>query len=244
MFILSMTSWIKRINNTNLPILLNHYCNLESPIPFKVVLVLSTDELANTNINKDIFIKNDKFEIIWTKENTKAYKKYFPTKMKYPNDIIITVDDDEIPKQDFFYKIYEIYKIDNKRIIYGYDLKPFYKPRFRKGSIEYVRYAIGVYPPNTLYDLDESIGIKYFKEMDDEYMSMLGVLAGSDYFDISCRDLLQPQAFAQNIGMGLLYSSQIQENSIKLCRDSFFRDFPYLKNIYDENRKKDHVCLK
>ena len=31
---------------------------------------------------------SDNFEILWTKENTKAYKKYFPTRRKYLNENI------------------------------------------------------------------------------------------------------------------------------------------------------------
>lgn len=100
--ILSLTTWTGRINDPMLPLVL--YRLVEQQVTkhrYKVVLVLSTDEFGTDfklpeGIQKFIDRTPDKFEVLWTKENTRALKKLDPTMKKYPNNYIATMDDDEL----------------------------------------------------------------------------------------------------------------------------------------------------
>ena len=86
--IVSLTSWSKRINN--LPTVLNTI--LEQTVkPDYIVLNLAYGEVLPDNVAEYLRIHN--VEIIRVAD-TKVYKKLIPTLKKYPNDIVITIDDD------------------------------------------------------------------------------------------------------------------------------------------------------
>lgn len=91
--IISITSHKRRINTVAKTIFsLLTYCK-----DFHIVLVLSTDEFIkkDDDLPEDlrIILKNDLIELLWVKENTKAFKKVLPTMEKYPDIPIITADD-------------------------------------------------------------------------------------------------------------------------------------------------------
>ena len=92
--IVSFTSWEKRIKNCAHTVDLMKEQTLK---PDKIILNLSSDEFKNKekDLPQDLIEKQDDiFEINWVKENTKVYKKIIPTMEKYPNDIIVSIDDD------------------------------------------------------------------------------------------------------------------------------------------------------
>lgn len=92
--IVSFTSWKKRI----------HLCSnivdtmlMQTLQPDKIILNLSTDEFVNKekDLPEELVKKqSDIFEINWVKENTKVYKKVLPIFDRFPNDAIISIDDD------------------------------------------------------------------------------------------------------------------------------------------------------
>lgn len=105
--IVSMTSWKKRIENVEIVVasILNNTIQ-----PYKIICNLSIDEfpLKEKELPSGLLDleSNGVFEINWVKENTKAFKKFIPLFKKYPNDVIITIDDDFIYPSDmieFFY---------------------------------------------------------------------------------------------------------------------------------------------
>lgn len=92
--IITFTSWRKRINYVykTLETLINQ------TIKCHVVLVLSSDEFPQKEkeLPESLLMMLDYFEILWVKENTKAFKKVYPTIVKYQNlDVpILSADDD------------------------------------------------------------------------------------------------------------------------------------------------------
>lgn len=106
--IVSMTSWKKRIGNVDKVVrtILDN-----SLVPDKIVCNLSTDEfpLREMELPKSLLELRDNtvFEINWVKENTKAFKKFIPILKKYPNDVIITIDDDFLYPNDFIETFYK-----------------------------------------------------------------------------------------------------------------------------------------
>ena len=92
--IVSLTSYPERINTVNKTIktLLN-----QSLLPKKVVLVLGEDKFPNkeNDLPENLkFLFSDKFQILWTPKDLCSYTKLIPALKKYPNEIIVTADDD------------------------------------------------------------------------------------------------------------------------------------------------------
>lgn len=109
--IVSFTTWEKRISN--IPYIFSLLMK-QTKIPDKIILNISKEEFNNKKeLLKDVLRlekQNSIFFINWVEgENTKVWKKFIPIVEKYPNDLIITIDDDiEYPK-DFIEILYNSY---------------------------------------------------------------------------------------------------------------------------------------
>ena len=86
--IVSLTTWSKRIGN--LPVVLDTIFN-QSMQPDLIVLNLAFNEIIPNDIQ--LYINAHNIEINRVPD-TKVYKKIIPTLKKYPNDCIISIDDD------------------------------------------------------------------------------------------------------------------------------------------------------
>ena len=100
--VVSMTSWRKRIENV--PLVVESI--LQNTLkPDTIVLNLSEEEFPEKEQSLPKSVKNlvDKgiIELIWTHGNLKAFKKIIPTMKKYPDDMILAVDDDFYYPDDF-----------------------------------------------------------------------------------------------------------------------------------------------
>lgn len=109
--IVSLTSWKNRINNV--PIVINSILQ-NYQVPDKIVVNLSLEEFPEKEkelplaLNK--LIQSNIVEIIWTTGNLKAFKKFIPTLKKYPEDVIIAIDDDFIYPNDFIETFMNVHK--------------------------------------------------------------------------------------------------------------------------------------
>lgn len=115
--IVSFTSWPKRINKCvhTIELMLT-----QTLMPDKIILNLSYDEFKNKENDLPIdllqIIKNNELcEIYWVKENTKPYKKLIPTLKRFPNDVIITIDDDIEYPLNFVEEMYKEYLAYDKQ---------------------------------------------------------------------------------------------------------------------------------
>ncbi len=236
--VVSLTSWRGRIYSEIVQLVLFSLLKQESPVPFKVVLVLSTDEFPKKEkeVPENILKMArgcDNFEILWTKENTGPYKKYGPVHRKYPDLPIITVDDDSTAYPHFMKTLWELHRKNPDRVIYGCNGKPY--SWIGKRSIDCVRYGVALYPPGSTYDLDEQFGMKYFKFMDDEFMRLLCVLNGTHYVSIDANSVLIINAFAQDKAIGCVHGREFKEISEMWGR--LKREHPELQKLLDANRK-------
>lgn len=94
--IVSLTSYGKRIKTVHFPInCLMH----QSVLPDNIVLYLS-DEEQNNPLTKELNTLVKKGLIIRYVKDIKAHKKYYYAMNEFPNDIIITIDDDVIYHAD------------------------------------------------------------------------------------------------------------------------------------------------
>ena len=113
--IVSLTSYPKRINHVHKCIssLLN-----QTVEPEKIILVLAQEEFPNKE--KDLpsnllSLIEQGLEILWY-ENLKSYKKLIPILEKYPNKIIVTVDDDNIYEPNWLDDLYKAYKKNSNMV--------------------------------------------------------------------------------------------------------------------------------
>ena len=92
--IISLTSWKARINTVGLTI----FTLLRSCPGFHITLVLADEEFPTheAELPKDLLtiIRANLIELLWVPKNWKAFKKAYPTSIKYSSVPIITADDD------------------------------------------------------------------------------------------------------------------------------------------------------
>lgn len=94
--IVSLTSYPARITYVSQVI---RSLFAQTTLPDLVVLYLSTDQFPNKELDlpKDLLqCRSFDFEIHWVKDDLKSHKKYLYVFKEYPDDIIVTVDDDII----------------------------------------------------------------------------------------------------------------------------------------------------
>ena len=95
--IISLTTWNGRIHN--IPRLLDNLmsCTMK---PDKIVINLAVEEFPHkaadftTEVRKALRKYKDELDVHWLKHDTKVWKKLIPTLLRYPKDIIISIDDD------------------------------------------------------------------------------------------------------------------------------------------------------
>ena len=90
--IVSLTSFPQRIDKVWMVI---ETIFRQTVKPDKIVLTLSELQFKDKKIPEKLLEQTQRgLEIIWTKDDIRSHKKYFYVMQKYPNAIIITVDDD------------------------------------------------------------------------------------------------------------------------------------------------------
>ena len=108
--ILSMTSWKGRLWRSAVPTL-KTLLSQKMTVPYKVVLVLSSDEINPISVPDDIkeMQKLENFELLWVKQDIRSHKKLMPVLRRYPNLPIIISDDDCTRNPDWAQSLYEAY---------------------------------------------------------------------------------------------------------------------------------------
>lgn len=100
--IVSMTSWRKRISNVCAVV---ESIRNNSVLPDQIILNLSLSEFPNKELDLPADLvrlhQNGDIRIIWQEGNTRAFKKIIPTLKEYPDDIVISIDDDFLYPEDF-----------------------------------------------------------------------------------------------------------------------------------------------
>lgn len=192
--IVSLTSYPARIKSAHIAI---ESLLKQSLKPNKIILWLAKSEFPNENkdlpnnllklIEKDLFIE-------YYDNDIKSYKKLIPTLKKYPNNLIVTADDDLIYKNDWLEILYKThlkypkdiichritkFYIKNKsfKIISGgkdYYKKPSYLNKITGGSG-------ALYFPNCFYKdiLNEELFMKLAPTSDDIWFWLQAVLKGT-----------------------------------------------------------------
>lgn len=161
--IVSLTTWKGRINNDTLcHVLFNLIEKQVTDFKYKVVLVLSEEEFGKDyKLPKklNLITKSAKFEILWTYKNTKALKKLDPVMEKYPDLPIITLDDDELLDYNAIDMMMKEHQVTPDMILGT--ICGACNGIMRVGELR-------LYPPHSLYKLDDNDFEKYFNCLQDD----------------------------------------------------------------------------
>lgn len=236
--IISLTTWKQRIYGIDFKRVMFNLLTHKTGVNYKVVLVLSSDEFSDSDVPEWLVELNnldDKLEILWTKENTKAYKKYFPTRRKYPDENIMTVDDDSVLKPNALNKLHELMERFPDRFICGSN----HDQRAKRTVGQGVRFGFAIYRPTSMFPFDEIEGRIYFKDHDDEFNLLLTTLNGSkyvavdawEYLDINC---VQQESKLENV-------TSMQYGNLNRLWGSFFLAHPELKRQFLGNKDVENI---
>lgn len=164
--IISLTSWKKRIEHPNFPKVIFSLLRQKTKYNFKVVLVLSREELCNDyKLPNEIILmqENPNFEILWTYKDTKALKNYNPTNEKYPDIPIIVLGDDIIFSKNLVEICYNDYlKSDKKTVLCA---------RLKNNNGLLIPHRIRLFPPHCMHNVDED-DFKYFNNHNDLFYAV------------------------------------------------------------------------
>lgn len=194
--IVSLTSFPQRMKDI-------HYC-LHSLLcqtlkPNKLILWLAEEQFPNKEKDlpkKVLKLKQRGLSIEWCKD-TKSYKKLIPALKKYPDDIIVTADDDIYYPNDWLEKLYNAYLDDNQsihshrvhRITFDFDKNinsyTKWEQCIKYQNKSFLNFSTGsggiLYPPHCLYKdiLDETLFLKLVPNADDIWFWAMAVLNGT-----------------------------------------------------------------
>ena len=242
--IISLTSYPARIKDVHITI--NSLLN-QSLKPYKTILWLSKNQFPNGNkgLPKNLIDLVDKgLTIEYNNENDgdiKSYRKLIPTLKKYPNNIIVTADDDIIYDKNWLEKLYKTHLKHPKDIVAHRITKFEYKKnafKIIKGGKKYYKSpsflnkltGVGgvLYFPNCFYKdiLKEELFMKLAPTNDDIWFWLQAVLKGTRIRVVDNPNIkLNYVPNSQNVG---LYKINSQGEKL------FWKDFNRMLNYYTD----------
>lgn len=200
--IVSLTSFPERMQTIHVT---NNTLLNQTIKPDKLILWLAEEQFINReqDLPKELLMLKDfGLEIKWC-EDLKSYKKLIPALKEFPNDVIVTADDDLYYPKDWLESLYNAY-LDNPKYVYtrracGINLKdnlilvsPHYANKNYKPT--YLNQLMGgagtLYPPNALYK--DVFNVELVKNLvpthDDIYFWIMAVLNGTKIRLVKCKD--------------------------------------------------------
>ncbi len=269
-FIISLTSYPARINiiHKTIESLLNQTFKVD-----KIILWLAESQFLNKE--KDLpnnllnLTQNTNFEINWC-EDIRSYKKLIPTLKMYPNDVIITCDDDVIYEKDCIEKLYKAYKEQNnvvwchrghyitttKNQINTYS-KWIKCINYNKPCYNILQTGVGavLYPPNCFYKdiLDKNLFLNLAYDTDDLWFWAMTVL--NDYkIGVIKNNIPYINEIIPN-NSNTLWSKNKVENDIKIkqilnkypiIKQKITTKLPlyfYIKRIFNFQKNENHKII-
>lgn len=245
--ILSLTSHPARINTVHLAI---NTLLRQTLKPDKLILWLAESQfpLKEQELPKELLdLCQFGLEIKWT-EDLKSYKKLIPALKEFPNDIIVTVDDDLYYEEKCLEKLYRAYEKDKNNIYVhrvtrvmfdGENIKSYSQRESLFLDFKEPSYANSVfggsgclYPPHCLskevFDIEKARRITY--SADDYWFWAMAVLNGTKISEVSgSKSNLQ-------IIDGTIESSMYKNTdfSYKDVYKNIFKEYPIIKKRLTE----------
>lgn len=193
--IISLTSFPQRMYEIHFTI---YSLLTQSVKPAKVILWLGREQFPNLeeDIPKEVLkLKENGLTIGWC-NNMYSYTKLIPTLREYPNNIIVTADDDIYYEKEWLAKLIKGHKEHPECIISHRshkvklnksEIAPYkkWKKRIGSGKPSFLNFLTGVggvlYPTNCFYKdiLNEELFTKLAPKADDVWFWAMSVLAGT-----------------------------------------------------------------
>lgn len=183
-YIITMTSFKERLKQESylaISSILENNC-----LPSKICIIINTYDKDNI---PSLFKEHPLIEIIYTEVDLKSHNKYYHTALKYPNAVIITIDDDVIYPKTFIEDCIKAYKDSPTTVNAGrvhkikYNDKgilPYKQWEWESKDIEasYDLFFTGVggvvYPPNFFKEEDLNMDeIQKYINADDIFLNYL-----------------------------------------------------------------------
>jgi len=187
--IVSITTFPKRIDK--IWIVIESILRQTLP-PKKVVLTLSKLQFSSKDDLPKQLLKLEEegvLEIIWTEDDLRSHKKYYYVMKKYPNDIIVTADDDIIYERNMLKYLWNFHLKYPKSIIANnacFKTNGIYKEwknlnyKFYPPSYKVMPIGCGgvLYPPNSLMKdvFDKDIIKRCCPLADDIWLNAMSIL--------------------------------------------------------------------
>lgn len=230
--VVSLTSYKKRF--PTLVLCLKSLLN-QTMLPDHIVLYLSKDEKKSLP-NAVKALEKYGLEIRFVGLDLKPHKKYYYAMKEYPNDIIITVDDDVVYDKNLIKDLYSTYKqfpnciisarahkivIKKGKIVDYSKWNQSYIPSSLHPSFLFMATGVGgvLYPPHLL-NLNILLNLKYINkyiEVDDLWLKTVEIISGVP--TVICGSKLEKNRIeipsAQKVGLAKT-NVDLGQNNIKL----------------------------
>jgi hypothetical protein len=256
--IVSLTSYPERMYDI-------HYCLYsllsQEVKPDKVILWLATDEFPQGELdipNEVLKLKNNGLTIKFC-ENIKSYKKCIPTLREYPDEILVTADDDIYYPQDWLKNLYEehlkypncVIGLRSRRMQLN-DNDEFidyeqWKLSYEEKEESYLNFMTGaggiLYPPHCFYKdvLQKDIFLEISDIGDDLWLWSMAVLNKTKYKVPSNTyvDLIyiNPARERLLINQSTLWSLNINENQNNKQIKQIIKKYPKIIDIIKEENE-------
>lgn len=193
--IVSLTTYGKRIFESYLAI---ESIMQQTVKPNRIILWLAKDEFTEDNLPLKIKNLISRGLTIEFCDDLKSYKKIIPTLKLFPNETIITVDDDFFYPDDFLECMLSAYKMDKRKIYFyrGHKIKlgkdgqllPYKKWKFgiEDTTPSVLNFPVGcggvLYPPKSLHKevLNKDNFIRLSPKADDLWLKTMALLNGTE----------------------------------------------------------------
>lgn len=164
----------------------------QTRLPDRIVVWLDSDHFSDENIPSYLRKMMSKYGIeVKYCEDLKSYKKLVPSLREFPEDVIVTIDDDQVYYRRLLEKLWNLHMEHPESIICpaGHvptfeqgNLKPYFTWQLNvKGSDSRILFPVGafgvMYPPHSLYRdvTDSSLFMKLSPYADDVWFWFMGL---------------------------------------------------------------------
>lgn len=204
--------------------------------PDKIVLYLQLEKIEDIP-HRLYRMKERGVEFVLCDTTLRSHNKYYHAFRSFPNDCIITIDDDMFYRSDFIATFVENHEKYPNLIIANWAKKvsketPMYKewgePRNAEVSVALLPIGVAgvLYPPHSLYSdvLNENLIMSLSITADDVWLTAMGILNGTQKYFSGYKQNFLPILIKNNVALD---TSNVGENVNQKCVDN-------INNYYQE----------
>ena len=242
-FIVSMTSWPPRINSVAraFKAVIDQ---VEDWMNVHFVLTLASEEFPNKEKELPQDVLDFGIEILWTERNTRSHKKLMPVLRKYPNDVIIVIDDDTRQVDGWLKTMIKDHEEHPSDVIFGQSTSVVHvgidggiievrngKTYELRGAVAYMQKpasgAAGtLFPPHTFTReefFDEDLMMELSPTCDETWQWAFGLMEGRTFRALSGCNIPMPNESNQECS--LIHTNRVTINRIHAAIAARFPEY-------------------